>query len=72
MFSTSIVKKKSKNPTETACSTQKHNKMAGTPNQPIKWKKNTKKSMLSTSKVERSQKFVWRLPVKIFPGSQKR
>jgi hypothetical protein len=38
------------------------NKIIETPNQAIEIKKISNKIMLSTSKVKRSQKFVWRLP----------
>jgi hypothetical protein len=49
-------------PTKFASSTQKHKKVIKTPNQPIEIKKISNKSMFSTSKVKRRQKFVWRLP----------
>jgi hypothetical protein len=42
-----------------ASSTQKHKKVIEIPNQPIYIKKISNKSMLSTSKVKRRQKFVW-------------
>jgi hypothetical protein len=42
--------------------TQKHKKVIETPNQPIEIKKISNKSMFNTSKVKRSQKFVWGLP----------
>jgi hypothetical protein len=43
-------------------STQKHKKIKETPNQPIEIKIISNKSMFSTSKVKRRQKFVWGLP----------
>jgi hypothetical protein len=49
-------------PTKFASSTQKHKKVIETPNQPIEIKKNSNKSMFSTSKVKRKPKFVRRLP----------
>jgi hypothetical protein len=62
MCSTSIVKKSKKfvwgYPTEFAGSTQKNNKMARTPYHNLSNRKKSKKSMLVTSKVETSQKFV--------------
>jgi hypothetical protein len=45
-------------PTKFASSTQKHKKVIETPNQPIEIKKNSNKSMFSTSKVKRRQNFV--------------
>jgi hypothetical protein len=48
-------------PTKFASSTQKHKKVIETPNQPIEIKKISYKSMFSTSKVKRRQKFVWGL-----------
>jgi hypothetical protein len=45
-------------PTEFADLTQNHEKIIGTPNQPIETKKFLKKGMFSTFKVKRSQKFV--------------
>jgi hypothetical protein len=45
-------------PTEFAGSTQNLKKMIGTPNLPIKTKIFPKINIFSTSKVERSQKFV--------------
>jgi hypothetical protein len=45
-------------PTKFASSTQKHKKIIKTPNQPIEIKKISNKSMFSTSKVKRRQKFV--------------
>jgi hypothetical protein len=44
-------------PTKFARSTQKHEKVIEVPNQPI-----ANKSMFSTLKKQRSQKFVWELP----------
>jgi hypothetical protein len=38
--------------------------MAGTPNQPIKTKKKSKKSIFSISIVKRSHNFVWGYPTK--------
>jgi hypothetical protein len=49
-------------PTMFANSTQNPNKIIETPNQPIEIKKYSNKRMFSTSKVKRSQKFVWELP----------
>jgi hypothetical protein len=49
-------------PTKFASSTQNHKKVIETPNQPIEIKKISNKSMFNTSKVKRSQKFVWGLP----------
>jgi cellulose biosynthesis protein BcsQ len=49
-------------PTKFASSTQIHKKVIETANQQIKIKKITNKSMFSTSKVKRRQKFVWGLP----------
>jgi hypothetical protein len=49
-------------PTKFASSTQKHKKVIETPNQPIEITKILNKSMFSTSKVNRRQKFVWELP----------
>jgi transposase len=49
-------------PTKFTSSTQKHKKVIKTPNQPIEIKKISNKSMLSTSKVKRRQKFIWGLP----------
>jgi hypothetical protein len=45
--------------TEFAGLTQNHEKMIGSSNQPIETKKLPKKFMFSTSKMNRSQKFVW-------------
>jgi hypothetical protein len=55
--------KKTKNafgiyPKKFASSTQNHKKIIKTPNQPIEIKKISNKSMFSTSKEKRSQKFV--------------
>jgi hypothetical protein len=52
-------------PTKFASSTQKHKKVIETPNSPIEIKKISNKSMFSTSKVKRRQKFVWGLPDKV-------
>jgi hypothetical protein len=49
-------------PTKFASSTQQHKKFIETPNQPIEIKKISSKSMFSTSKVTRRQKFAWGLP----------
>jgi hypothetical protein len=61
-FSTSKVKKANNSYgvylAEFVSSTQNHKKMIETPNQPIETKNFLKKSMFSTSKVNRSQKFV--------------
>jgi hypothetical protein len=40
-------------------------KVIETPNQPIEIKKISNKSMFSTSKVKRRQKFVWGLPDRV-------
>jgi hypothetical protein len=48
-------------PTKFASSTQNHKKVVEIPNQPIEIKKISNKSMFSTSKVKRGQKFVWGL-----------
>jgi hypothetical protein len=48
--------------TKFASSTQNYKKIIKTPNQPFEIKKISKKSFSSTSKVKRSQKFVWELP----------
>jgi hypothetical protein len=45
-------------PTMFATSTQKHKKIIETPNQPIEIKKILNKSMFSTSKKKRREKFV--------------
>jgi hypothetical protein len=62
IFNTSKVKKHKDTygiyPTKFASSTQKHQKVIETPNQPFEIKKNSNKSMFSTSKVKRRQKFV--------------
>jgi cellulose biosynthesis protein BcsQ len=52
-------------PTKFARSTQKHKKVIETQNQPIEIKKISNKSMFSTSKVKRRQKFVWKLPDRV-------
>jgi hypothetical protein len=49
-------------PTKFTSSIQKHKKVIETPNQPIEIKKISNKSILSTAKVKRRQKFIWRLP----------
>jgi hypothetical protein len=46
-------------------------KINGTPKLPTKTKIFPKKSMLSSLKVKRSQKFVWGLPDGVRPGSPK-
>jgi hypothetical protein len=65
MFDTPKVKKNKDTyaiyPTKFASSTQKHKKVIETPNQPVEIKKISNKSMFSTSKVKRRQKFVWGL-----------
>jgi hypothetical protein len=43
-----------------------HKKVFKTPNQPNEIKIISNKSMLSTSKVKRRQKFVWELPDEVF------
>jgi hypothetical protein len=58
-------------PTEFAGSTQNPKKIIRTPNLPIRTKNSPKKTMVSTLKVYRSQKFVWGLPDGICPGSLK-
>jgi cellulose biosynthesis protein BcsQ len=66
IFNTSKVKKNKDTygiyPTKFASSTQKHKKVIKTSNQPIEIKKMSSKSMFSTSKVKKRQKFVWELP----------
>jgi hypothetical protein len=42
-----------------------HKKGIEIPNQPIEIKKNSNKSIFSTSKVKRRQKFVWGLPDRV-------
>jgi hypothetical protein len=49
-------------PTKFASSSQKHKKVIETPNQQIEIEKISNKSMFSTTKVNRRQKFVWGLP----------
>jgi hypothetical protein len=67
IFNTPKVKKKNNDTyriylTKFASSTKKHKLVIETPNQPIHIKNISNKSMFSTSKVKRRQKFVWRLP----------
>jgi predicted HNH restriction endonuclease len=56
-------------PTKFASSTQKYKKVIETPNQPIE-KKISNKSMFSTSKVKRRQKFVWGFPTEFADSIQ--
>jgi hypothetical protein len=70
-FTTPKVKKKHRvthgiYPTKIASSTKKHKKVIETPNQLIKIKKISNKSMFSTLKVKRRQKFVWGLPEGVY------
>jgi hypothetical protein len=58
-------------PTEFAGSTQNPKKINGTPNLPTKMIIFPKKSLFSSFKVKKSQKFVWELPDGIRPGSPK-
>jgi hypothetical protein len=58
-------------PTKFASSTHKHKKVFKTPNQPNEIKIISNKSMLSTSKVNRRQKFVWELLDGVFRHNPK-